>query len=156
MEQERAIQSSIAMYRQANHTPAGASVDRMLDRQQARLGANIALLEQRYEMLPHPGRFQPLYTTDTPLTRTSRPLATPANAVFLSGLAAQHTDLQRKVGWLIAQRPDGERGELILAEIARNHAEMARMAAGVIKDGVSAHDSVPIATTASAASDRLP
>ena len=147
MEQERDIRSATAGYLAIDHGPQSASIDRLLRRQEAQLGANIALLEERYEMLPHPNRFRTLHT---PKIRppTARRTVPGKRDDFLPSLVARHVELLRDIVALQTHRPDGQRGELILAEIARNHEEMAQMLTTWIKEDDSARDLLRVPTTA--------
>lgn len=142
MEQEEEIQSSTIGYLGTDKGPNSAALDRILQHQGVRLGANIALLEQRYETLPHPVRFRTLHTKHGPLSRARR-TAVAEDAGILPSLIAQHLNLLRKIETLIRQRPDGQRGELILTEIARNHEEMAWMLTALIREDESKRDLVP-------------
>lgn len=66
MEQEHDLLSATEESQGAVDPPLADSMDRMLSDQHARLGANIALLEQRFEMLPTPERFHVLNRTRRP------------------------------------------------------------------------------------------
>jgi hypothetical protein len=113
-----------------------AEIDRILHHQHSRLGANIALLEQRYEALPKSERF--VSWRDRTRTPTKpRHMRCDANKV-LPDLIAQHTSLLASIDALIGCAPDGQRGELILTEVGRNHEEMARMLASLLKEDESA------------------
>src|ERR1043166_6123044 len=147
MEQEQKIQSFTEEYIGADNGPHSAAIDRILRQQQTRLGANIALLEQRYEMLP-PARIQTRHAKHPPLSYARRIMATPDDSGVLQKLVAQHLDLIRNIETLIDQRPDGQRGTLILAEIARNHEDMAWMLTALLKEEDSVRDLVPIPVTA--------
>ena len=139
LEQEEDIQSWTQKCLDTGHAPHSAAVDRILRHQDIRLGANIALLAQRYQMLPHPARFQTLQERHPRLSPSPEPTVADAGSV-LPGLIAQHLDLLQKIEALIRQRPDGQRGELILAEIARNHEEMAwKLTALLNEDDVGMH-----------------
>lgn len=148
MEQERDIQSSTQQYLGADRGSRSAPVDHILGLQGARLGANIALLEERYEMLPSPIRFHSLRETRTRVA-ARREVSTVADVrTMLSSLVAQHLNLLRKIDALITQRPDGQRGELILSEVARNHEEMASTLTALINSDDMVRDLVPIPTIA--------
>jgi hypothetical protein len=149
MEQEEDIQSSTEGYVGGDNGPNSAAIDRILRHQGTRLGANIALLEQRYEMLPHPARFQTLHGKHARLSN-ARHTAAADDLGVLPSLVAKHLDLLRKIETLMSRRPDGQRGELILAEIARNHEEMAWMLTALIKEDESVRDFVPTPVIASA------
>lgn len=137
MEQEVNIQSSTEKCLDARTGPHSAALGRILRHQGRRLGANIALLEQRYEMLPHPARFQTLHAPHGRLSLVHEAPVADAGDV-LPSLIAQHLALLRKIETLISQRPDGQRGELILAEIARNHEEMAWMLTALLTEDTTA------------------
>lgn len=97
-------------------------LDSILHHQHSRLGANIALLEQRYEALPNPERFVNWHDRKRPPAQARH---TPGEAELLPNLVAQHTLLLADIDALIDCAPDGQRGELILAEVSRSHEEMA-------------------------------
>jgi hypothetical protein len=59
-------------------------------------------------------------------------------AQLLPELVAQHTRLLTDIDALIGCAPDGQRGELILTEVSRNHEEMAWMLTALLKDDESA------------------
>lgn len=108
-----------------------ADIDRILRQQHSRLSANIALLEQRYEALPNPERFASWHNRSRP---PAAPRRTPrAGTELLPNLIAQHNSLLADIESLIACAPDGQRGELILTEVGRNHEEMAWMLAAVLR-----------------------
>lgn len=104
-------------------------IDRILRYQQSRLGANIALLEQRYEALPNPERFMSWNDPSKPPATEHR-----HEAELLPDLVARHIGLMADIEALIGRRPDGQRGELILMEVRRNHEEMARMLTALFKE----------------------
>ncbi len=149
MEREQDIRSSTTERLGVDNGPKSAAIDRILRHQQLQLGANIALLEQRYEMLPHPTRFATLPATHGRLSHARGAAVAPDAASLLPNLVAQHISLLRAIEALITQRPDGQRGELILTEIARNHEEMAWMLTALINEDDSVRDLVPIPVTAS-------
>lgn len=124
MEKERHLQSAIETYLNDASTPNGGQRDRILRNQHSTLGANIALLEQRYESLPRPARF--LAHPQHPFTTVARRGPAPHDGA-LADLIAQHSELVTDITMLIALAPDGQRGELILGEVCRNHEEMAWM-----------------------------
>jgi hypothetical protein len=107
-------------------------LDRILRDQHSRVGANIALLEQRYERPPSPTCF-------VNWQDRSRPFITPGHArraetELLPGLIALHTKLLSDIEALIDCAPDGQRGELILTAISRNHEEMAWMLTALLRE----------------------
>lgn len=112
-------------------------IDRMLRHHHTRLGANIALLEQRYETLPNPERFvdwnERLHPPG-PRRRTEHR----TESELLPELIARHTSLLADIDALIGCVPDGRRGELILAEVSRNHEEMAWMLTALLKEDATA------------------
>lgn len=105
-----------------------ADVDRILRYQHSRLNANIALLEQRYGAVPNPERFASgSDCRDPQLT----PLGIEASV--LPALIAGHADLLADIEALIECGSDGQRGELILMEVSRNHQAMARTLTTLLK-----------------------
>ena len=123
-------------------------IERMLRHHQSLLGANIALLEQRYEALPHPVRLQSLNPKYSPLAIAKRPEGKELIAA-LPDLIARHTSLVEDIGHLIARAPDGQRGELILTEVGRNHEDMAWMLTALVQEEETGarHEKLPAATT---------
>jgi hypothetical protein len=142
MKHEYDIQSATTRYLDGNDGPCSDEADRLLRQHQGRLGANIALLEQRYALLPEPARFQALHERQ-PRTRPSRNEAT-ARVSALTALVAQHLKLLENIDALMAGRPDGQRGLLILAEVARNHEQMAWALTALRKTDGSVRDQVPM------------
>lgn len=118
-------------------------LNRILRHQHSRLGANIALLEQRYEALPNPDRFVNWNDRRHPPI-TARRKASGDEIDLLPDLIARHAGLLADIEALISCAPDGQRGELILTEVSRNHDEMAWMLTALMKDDESvkriAHD----------------
>lgn len=117
------------------HVTGGHAVeiDRILRHQQSRLGANIALLEQRYETLPNPERFVSWSDRHHP-PATPRATEPGDEAELLPDLVARHTSLMADIEALIGCGPDGQRGELILIEVRHNHEEMAGMLTALLKE----------------------
>lgn len=146
MEREYDLQALTRNYVGTASGPHAAAIDRILRVQQEKLGANIALLGERYETLPHPVRFDALRRHPA-IARTSAE-AEPLCA--LPALVAQHLGMLGNINTLIAQREDGERGELILTEVARNHEEMAWMLTALLKEDESVRDRLPLPVTATA------
>lgn len=147
IEKEHELQAATGGYLDEANGSRSATVARMLRHQQMRLGANIALLEQRYETLPHPARFQAWQGKHSRLTTAQHVARTETNCV-LPSLVAQHLSLLGDIHALITRGPDGQRGELILNEVGRNHEEMARMLTAFLKEHVAVHDLEPIPVTA--------
>lgn len=108
-------------------------LDRILRHQHSQLGANIALLEQRYEALPNPGRFVSWDDRHHP-PAASRCKESQDEIELLPDLIARHTHLLADIEALISCVADGQRGELILTEVRRNHEEMAWMLTSLLKD----------------------
>jgi hypothetical protein len=108
-----------------------ADRDRILRHQHSRMGANIALLEQRYEALPKPQRFVNWTEHNRPSAKRAR---MPRAETGLPDLIAQHTHLLADIQTLIDRAPDGQRGELILSEVGRSHEEMAWVLAALQND----------------------
>lgn len=128
------------------------AIARVLHQQARRLDGNIALLGQRYEMLPHPARFQALQrerAPDAPVgTRWTDP---PADRLGgLDALVVLHDGLIENIRRLTAKRPDGQRGALILAEVSRRHEAMVSVLAALIQG-----DDAPQARDAAIAAERV-
>lgn len=133
LEKEHALRSTTEGSVGHVHGRHAKEIDRILHHQHSRLGANIALLEQRYEALPNPERF-------VNWNDCRRPPSTPRRTEhrdetdLLPDLIARHTGLLADIEALIDRRPDGQRGELILAAVSRNHEEMAWMLTALLKE----------------------
>ncbi len=108
------------------------AMERILRHQHSRLGANIALLEQRYEALPNPERFVSWRSLHRPPAAPRRAPRDETN--LLPDLIARHGHLLADIETLIGCAVDGERGELILAEVSRSHAEMAKVLAALLTE----------------------
>jgi len=141
MEQEHELHAATGGYLGEDHGARSGSIDRILLEQQVRLGVNITLLEQRYEMLPSPARFQALKEKHRPPAK-ARHVGEAGVNDSLRDLVAQHLSLLERIQLLMAQGPDGQRGALILAEIAHNHEEMAWMLTALLHEDLSAYDLV--------------
>lgn len=132
---ERALQSATQESLGQTGGPHSADLDRILLHQCSRLGANIALLEQRYEALSRPEQFVPGPNPAQPPGDARR--MEPNKPGFLPALVVQHVRLLAEIDGLIASAPDGQRGELILTEVSRSHEEMAWMLTALLKDDES-------------------
>jgi hypothetical protein len=129
IEKEQDLQSATraSVGHVGGHHPA--EIDRILHHQHSRLGANIALLEQRYGALPNPERFMAC------CDGTRAPIKPRHDETgLLPNLIARHTSLLADIEALIGCAPDGQRGELILNEVSRNHQEMAWMLTALLKE----------------------
>lgn len=111
--------------------PHSTGMDRILRHQHSRLGANIALLGQRYEALPSPERFISWRDRKHPPGKPRRTRR--AETEVLPDLIARHTCLLADIAALIRCAPDGQRGELILSEVSRNHEEMTGILQALLK-----------------------
>jgi hypothetical protein len=144
MEQEHNLQASTNGFLDSVNGPHASSIDRILRNQHLRLSDNIALLEQRYEMLPHPMRFEALRARSAPLRKARRAVFAMESIGLLPALVAQHVHAIENLGTLIAQTSEGgQAGELILTEVVRNHTEMASMLTELLKADESARDMLP-------------
>ena len=135
IEKEHDLQSATEDSFGQQSGPHAADLDRILHHQHSRLGANIALLEQRYESLPKPERFANWHDRERPPAKPRR--TQPDEIQLLPDLVAQHARLLSDIEALIGCAPDGQRGELILAEVSRSHEEMAWMLTALLKDDES-------------------
>ena len=142
MEQEREIRSSTEEYLEVAHGPKPEVLNRILRYHQSRIGANIALLEERYQSLPQPARFRSLQSRPLPIVDAHH-AAQSHGPAFLPSLVSLHVKVLRSIDALTPQRPDGQCGELILAEIARNHEDMAWMLTALIRESESVRDLLP-------------
>ena len=149
LEKEHELQSAIAGHLAPVSGPKADDLDRILRSQQSRIGANIALLEQRYEMLPHPERFQALHGVHFSPTQAP-PSAGPDSPGSLPDLVARHQSLIGDIDALITRGADGQRGELILLQIGRNHEDMAGVLTALLREDDSVRDLEPVPVTAAA------
>lgn len=147
LEKEHELRSATEGYLAEATGPHSTDLDRILRQQQTRIGANIALLEQRYEMLPHAKRFQALHGVHFSPTR-ARPTAEPENGGTLPNLVAQHRSLIGNLDALIIRDSDGQRGELILTAIGRNHEDMAGVLTALLRADDPARDRVTVPVVA--------
>jgi hypothetical protein len=148
MEQERELQTSTTGYVGADKGIHAIAIDRILRNQGVRLQANITLLGQRYETLPHPLRFQALQGAHRPLTKRRRVADEDDGSQMLPSLVAQHLEVLEKIVALIARHSDGQRGEMILEAIERNHEDMIWMLKALMNEDESVRDSIATPTIA--------
>ena len=144
MRKERDLQSVTENYADLDHGPHSAVVTRILREQSRRLGANIAILEQRYEPLPSGSRVGTLQTVHPPLRLVCDPSVEPAERGWLRGLIGQHERLIKSAENLVTDGSDGQRGALILKEVVQNHEEMTWMLTALLRDGLATCDIMPI------------
>lgn len=125
LEKEHALQTATVGSLGRVKGPRAVEIDRILRHQHARVGANIALLEQRYEARPNSPHGQ----------RTG--VSSPHETDLLPDLIARHRALLTDIDALLASAPDGQRGELILTEVRRGHEEMASMLTALLGENES-------------------
>lgn len=150
MEQEHQLQSSTGGYRQATTLRLSSAIARILSKQQVALGANIALLEQRFETLPRNDDLALLPVRLAPPAKARHVASAPEHNCLLRNLVAQHLNILENIDTLLARGLAGQRGELILTEVARNHEEMAGMLTALLKEDESMRDGKPLPAGAAA------
>lgn len=138
MEQEHALQTLSDGFSEENHGADTPAVVRVLRNHHLRLGDNIALLRQHRGVLPRSAHGDAGCESLASLSNSSDPAM--ASAAGLRALATKHLKAVENIDNLIAQRPDGQRGEMILTEVARNHRAMAWMLNGLLSENALAHD----------------
>jgi hypothetical protein len=143
MEKEQELQCATDEYLGEVNGRHCATIDRILRQQRQRLGANVALLEQRFDMLPHPERFQSWSGRHIPPTAKRR-VPEPESIVVLPRLVVQHLRLARHIEALITCSSDREHGELILTQVGRNHDEMAGILTTLLKGDETVRDLEPL------------
>jgi hypothetical protein len=148
MKRERALQAATEMFLGADHGLHSSAIDRILREQYTRLGANIAILEQRYETEPATSRDRALQASRPPAAVGGNRAIERAKHGGLRELAVQHQSLLASVERLLADGSDGQRGALILTEVAHNHEEMAWMLTALLRDGLGTCDVLPISIDA--------
>lgn len=134
LEKEHELQSATESSFASTTGQRSADLDRILHLQHSRLGANIALLEQRFAALPKPERFASWHERSRP---ASKPPAPGHETKRLPDLVGQHTRLLADLDALIGCAPGGQQGEHILAEVSRSHEEMAWMLTALLKEDES-------------------
>jgi hypothetical protein len=144
LKEERALQAATEKYLGADHGLHASAMDRILRDQYTRLGANIAILEQRYKTEPAASRDRALQASRPPASGSGNCAIEPAKHGWLRELAVQHQTLLASVERLLADGSDGQRGALILTEVVHNHEEMAWMLTALLRDGLGTCDIVPI------------
>ena len=140
MEQEHDLQSSTGGYRGEGNGHLSATIARVLSKQQVALGANIALLEQRCELLPQAAQVLALHGRHSPLTKARHRAPAPEHNSLLRNLIARHLDVMEDIDTLITEGSNGLGGELILREISRNHEDMAGMLSALLKEDESVRE----------------
>lgn len=125
MEQERELQAATGESLRALNGHHAAATERLLRDHQVRLGANLALLEQQFEMLPPAGPRPALDGRPAPQTSVRCAAVVLQEVGPLPALVAQHLTVLKDIEALIGQHPDGQRSELIMTKVARNHEDMA-------------------------------
>lgn len=151
IDHERTLEASTEASLLALDQTSSTALRRILGDQRNQLGTNIALLEQRYQALPHPERFQALRLLGT-LPKGARHNAATSAADPLPPLIAQHRTLLGNIASLMARRADGQRGELILAEVARRHEAMTWTLIALGEPTDAARDTLPVRVFAGAPS----
>lgn len=140
LEKEHILQSSIEGVLRTAERVRPVDLDRILRHQQARIGTNIVLLEQRNEMLPHPARFLPLHGKHASIPTSRRTGPESASDGPLPKLVAQHVTVASDIDALIAHGSNGQRGDIILSEVARSHEEMAWLLTALLQEDRSTRD----------------
>jgi hypothetical protein len=141
LQQEHDLQTCTADSVGAVTGPNAPALTRMLRYQQTRIGANITLLQQRHETLPQPARFRTMVGGRRPLAGRA---ADHPDTEPLAQLVAGHRDALESIEQLTASQPDGQRGDLILAAVARNHEEMAWMLRALAHENDQVRDLEPV------------
>ena len=137
LEQERALQALTDAFSDDAHGQDAQAIARVLRNHHLRLGDNIAILRQRYDTsIPEPR------TVRKPTTslRNSTPAGAAESLCRLPELVAQHLHTIESIEMLLAQRPDGQRGELVLNEVVSSHRAMAWMLTALVNEGAQVHD----------------
>ncbi|HYP16429.1 MAG TPA: hypothetical protein VEQ65_04390, partial [Opitutus sp.] len=129
MDEERALHAATEAYLGSQGTSSSVFRSGILREHLTQLAANIALLRQRYEGSAISGR-APSTPAETSLLAAGDPRCSP-----LLALLAGHRSLLGSVAALKTERADGQRGELILAEVARRHEEMAGALDALVRSG---------------------
>jgi hypothetical protein len=138
--------------------PHAHAINRMLRNHHLRLSHNIALLEQRYERGPPSALSVRARQGRIDWGIKSARTAPPASIEQLPELVAQHVRVIASIQTLLAGSGDGQRGELILAELARNHEQMVTMLATLIREDETVRDAelLPILATSATTDGRGP
>lgn len=140
MEHERDLQRSTEAYLRLTNGVHATSLHHVLREQSAQLSGNLALLRQRYEALPRGNRGRILRgriaqeSPDAPVPRLDQ----------LRPLIVKHRATLADISTLMVQRADGQRGALILAEVARSHEAMAGALTALAPPDAAVHDALPV------------
>src|SRR5688572_14170321 len=114
MDQENTLLSSTDVCLHMDIGPHAASLNRIFSEQRTRVGVNVSLLEQCYETLPLPARFQALPGKLGPPSKTPRVSGALESDGLLQNLVEQHLHLRDNIELLAAHDPQGPN---ILAEV---------------------------------------
>lgn len=120
-EQERDLLSATDSFLSGQNGPLSAALHGALREQRSQLGGKIELLKQRYKM---PSSAIAADGAQGPTESVHAELA-PENMGALPVLIAQHRTVLSTIASLITQGFDGQRGNLILTEVASCHENMA-------------------------------
>lgn len=115
------------------HTAGHSALWRVLRHHQLLIEKNQELLLQRCDQLSRGDRFDRLYDASRPWAGDRQATAREEDGT-LSDLLARHTSLIGDLDALISRAKRGEHDEGLLAEIERNHEEMAWMLMTLIKE----------------------
>lgn len=127
--QVHTLQFLIEAHQQATPSRHSAEIGPVLESQRSLIATGIRLLERCCALLPHPERFRALGRVP-PMAPSARPEAGQSS---LAHIVAQHLSLRGGIDALAEQRTEEEPGELLLAQVARNHARMAWTLAALLR-----------------------
>ncbi len=117
------------------HTAGKSDLWRVLRHHQLLIEKNQELLLNRCDQLSRGERFARLYDANRPWSAESQAVAHDEEGA-LGDLLARHTSLIGDLDALISRAKRGEHDEDLLAEIERNHEEMAWMLMTLLKGNV--------------------
>jgi hypothetical protein len=133
MEQESDLKSATESYLRTVNGRRASEIAAMLWEHQMRLETNLTLLEQRYQTPASPPRFRAEPATIMATSGDEFSSAPVTESLpLLAGLLALHRKLLEDIEALLARHGDGQRGEMILAQVGQNHERMAGMITALV------------------------
>lgn len=132
IEQEHRLKTATESCRAGGDSPQADAVDRMLREHAARLETNLTVLKQRHQTRRPSAGFEPQPGPGARLDQTGSGAGPDATTSMLQRLSDEHQALITTIAGLLTRGSDRQRGQLILKQVARNHAEMAAMIAALV------------------------
>jgi hypothetical protein len=136
IQQEYALQRALEHNRVATVGSRAADTVRILEYQQTRTSAGIALLDSECAKLPHAARFQPRAWRGSPPANSGGNSAVVSDETGLVALVTLHLELKDSIERLVAHpASSGVASRDLLHIVARDHEEMAWMLTALLNAG---------------------